>query len=82
MPQQIISTDSDGTNALLPYGVGAQLNLGQNRNFIIRAEWEQTQSEIADRYDYLGLSAPRSTPGARSRRPRTAAPPWRLPEKW
>ena len=55
IPQEI-NTDSDGTNTLLSYGIGAQLNLGANRNFIIRAEWEQTQSEVADRYDYVGVS--------------------------
>ena len=55
VPQEI-NSNRDGSNTLLSYGLGAQLNLGQRKNFLIRAEWEQTQSEVADRYDYIGLS--------------------------
>lgn len=56
VPQDLINIDQDANSPLLSYGIGAQLNLGASKNIFIRAEWEQTQSEIADRYDYLGLS--------------------------
>lgn len=56
VPSQVINTDRDENNALLAYGLGAQLNLLANKNLIIRVEWEQTQSEVNERYDYVGAT--------------------------
>ena len=53
---QVINTPRDESNLLFAYGLGAQLNLLANKNLIIRVEWEQTQGEIVERYDYYGVT--------------------------
>ena len=56
IPQQLVNTSRDDNNVLFAYGLGAQLNLLANKNLIIRVEWEQTQGEVVERYDYVGAT--------------------------
>ena len=56
VPFQVMNTNRDESNLLLAYGLGAQLNLLANKNLIIRVEWEQTQGEVNERYDYVGAT--------------------------
>ena len=56
VPFQVTNTPREESNALFAYGLGAQLNLLANKNLIVRVEWEQTQGEILERYDYWGLT--------------------------
>ncbi len=55
-PFQVMNTNRDESNLLFAYGLGVQLNLLANKNLIIRVEWEQTQGEVTDRYDYVGAT--------------------------
>ncbi len=56
VPFQVVNTSREESNALFAYGLGAQLNLLANKNLIIRLEWEQTQGEVVERYDYFGAT--------------------------
>ena len=56
IPQQLVNTSHDENNALFTYGLGVQLNLLQNKNLILRVEWDQTQGDLLDRYDYVGAT--------------------------
>jgi opacity protein-like surface antigen len=56
VPLQVVNTGRDESNTLFVYGFGAQLNLLSNRNLILRVEWEQTQGDVVERYDYIGAT--------------------------
>ncbi len=56
VPFRVVNTGREGRNALLAYGFGVQLNLLANKNLIIRVEWEQTQADAVQRYDYVGAT--------------------------
>ena len=56
VPFQLVNTSGDDNNVMLAYGLGVQLNLLENKNLIIRVEWEQTQGDVVERYDYVGAT--------------------------
>ena len=56
IPQQLGNTSRDENNALFTYCLGVQLNLLQNKNLILRLEWDQTRGDVLDRYDYVGAT--------------------------
>ena len=56
IPQQLVNTSRKDKNALFTYGLGVQLNLLQNKNLILRVEWDSTQGDVLNRYDYVGAT--------------------------